>query len=99
LVARAVLLPLQALELGSKAPSRRLERRDLFQRLVGIETAMAQRRADLVDVVADVSGIEHKGRHRDNQMTKCPDDCIFRTWRPPFARPFFQPPASARAFS
>ena len=59
LVARRVLLALQSLELGNEAAPRRLERGDLLEHLVGIEPAVAQARADLLDVIANVGGIEH----------------------------------------
>jgi len=42
LVARRVLLTLQPFELGDDPPPRGLERCDLFERLVGIEAAVAQ---------------------------------------------------------
>ena len=42
LVARRVLLPLQALDLGNEPAPGRFERGELFERLVGIETAVAK---------------------------------------------------------
>ena len=59
LVARRVLLPLQSLELGNDAAPRRLERGDVLEHLVGIEPAVAQAVADLLDVIANVGRIEH----------------------------------------
>ena len=53
---------LQPLELGNQPPARGLERRDLLERLVGIEAAVAQAGADLLDVIADEGRIEHGTR-------------------------------------
>ncbi len=59
LVARRVLQPLQAFELWDDAAPRRFERRDLFERPVRIDAAVAQTCTDKVDVIANVRGIEH----------------------------------------
>jgi len=59
LVARRVLRALQPFDLRNQPPPRRFERRDVFDRLVGIEPAIAEAGADLFDVIANVLGVEH----------------------------------------
>ena len=54
LVARRVLQPLERFELGNQAAARGFERGDLFERLVGVETTVAEAGADLLDVIANV---------------------------------------------
>ena len=59
LIARGVLLALQALEFGDDPPPRRFQRRDLLERLVGIEAPVAQSDTDVLDVIANVGGVKH----------------------------------------
>ena len=54
LVPRRVLRALQSFELGDHPAPRGLERGDLLERLVRIETAIAQSVTDFFDVIADV---------------------------------------------
>ena len=54
-----VLLPLQPFELRNEPAPRGFERRDLFERFVGIEAAVAEAGADLLDVIANVGRVEH----------------------------------------
>ncbi len=59
LVARRVLLAFEALVLTDEPLPQALERRDVFERLVGIEAAVSQPFTDLLDVVTNVCGIQH----------------------------------------
>jgi UTP--glucose-1-phosphate uridylyltransferase len=59
LVARSVLQPFQAFELRDDPAARGFERGDLFERLVGIDAAIAQPCTDNVDVIANERGVEH----------------------------------------
>src|SRR5205085_1589079 len=59
LVAGCVLLALQSLELGNEPAPRRLQRGDLFERLVRIDAARAEPLTDFFDVIAYVRRIEH----------------------------------------
>ena len=59
LVARRVLLPFEAFVLTDEPLPQALERRNIFQRLTGIETAVPQPFTDLLDVVTNVCRIQH----------------------------------------
>ena len=61
-VAGGVLLPLEALDLRDQPPAARLERRQLLEIRVGIEAAVLQAGADLVEVIAHESGVEHASK-------------------------------------
>ena len=56
LVAGRVLLALQPLDLGDQPPAPGFERRQLLEIGVGIEAAVAEAGADLVDVIAHEAG-------------------------------------------
>ena len=60
LVAGGVLLALQTLDFRNQAPASRLERRQLLEIRIGIEAAVAVRGADLVEVLAHDSGVNHR---------------------------------------
>ena len=78
LVARRVLLALQTFELGDEPAPRRFERRDVLERLVGIEAAVAQAGADLFDVIADVG--------RDRACGPSTAHCTFASHASPLLR-------------
>ena len=59
LVAGRVLLPLQPFDFRDQAPPPRFERRELLEVGVRLQPAVLQRRADVVEVFADVGSIEH----------------------------------------
>ena len=59
LVAGGILLALEALDFRNQAAAARFECRKLFQLGVHREPAVLVRRADLVQVIADVGGIDH----------------------------------------
>ena len=58
-VAGRVLLPLQPFELRDEPAPARLERRELFELRIRIETAAAKARANLLHVISRVHGVEH----------------------------------------
>src|SRR5437867_4136957 len=59
LVARGILLTLEAFHLGNQSAPDGLERRDFLERLVRLQAAPAQAGAHLVNVVPDERRIEH----------------------------------------
>jgi hypothetical protein len=59
LVAGGILEALETLDLRNEPSARHLERREVFQRLVGIHPAVAQTCTDDVGVIADERGVEH----------------------------------------
>jgi hypothetical protein len=58
-VARCVLLALQPLELRDEPASSCFEGRDLFERAIRVETAVAQPFTNLLNVIANIGGVEH----------------------------------------
>src|SRR5204863_9430974 len=88
-VARGILLTLQFFNFFNGAAAQTVERRDLLERLVGINAAISQARPHQFNVLAHKPWVEHRSTIVSSR--RYPTSVTIFRCEPPYARPCSPP--------